>query len=103
MKFALKKLPPAEAEEIEAACWYDEQQAGLGDRFLDAVDAAIRSLSHNALIHRVRYADVRRVGVPGFPNYGVFYYVKSGEVRIISVFHGSRDPRWLHERRKQLG
>ena len=103
MKFALKKLPTAEAEEIEAACWYDEQQTGLGDRFLDAVDSAIQSLSRNAFLHRVRYADVRRVGVPGFPKYGVFYYVKGEEVRIISVFHGARDPRALEGRRKQLG
>ena len=103
MKFALKKLPPAIADEFEAACWYDEQQPGLGHRFVDAVDSAVQSLSCNALIHRVRYADVRRVAVPGFPKYGVFYYLKAEEVRIISIFHGARDSRELHERRKLLG
>lgn len=102
MKFALKKLSPAEGDELEAACWYDEQQASLGSRFIDAVETAVRSLAQNALLHSIRFADVRRVAVPGFRQYGVFYYVKEEEVRIISIFHGSRNPAWLRERRRSL-
>lgn len=103
MNFALKKLPPAEVDELAAACWYEDRQSGLGHRFLDAVESAVQALAKNALIHRVRYADVRRVAAPGFPQYGVFYYVAGEEVRIISIFHGARDTRELFERRQQTG
>lgn len=102
MKFVLKKLRLAEADEFEAACWYEEQQPGLGSRFIDAVDSTVRSLAENALLYFIRFADVRRVAVIGFPKYGVFYYVKENEARIISIFHGSRDPGWLRKRRREV-
>src|SRR5256885_396735 len=103
MRFVLKKLPPAEADLLQAACWHDEQERDLGSRFIDTVELAVRSLAENALLYRIRFADVRRMPVPNFPKYGVFYYLEGDEVRIISIFHGSRHPRWLRQRRRQSG
>ena len=54
MTFVVKKLRPAEEDALEAAVWYDEREQGLGDDFLDEVDSAVRALSRDALIHRVR-------------------------------------------------
>jgi hypothetical protein len=34
-------LPAAELESIQAAIWYDDRQAGLGDEFLEEVEDAI--------------------------------------------------------------
>ena len=75
MTFVLKKLRPAEEDALEAALWYDEREAGLGDDFLDEVEAAVLALSRNAMIHRVRFADVRRAPVRRFRFYGVYYVV----------------------------
>ena len=63
MKFAVKKLRPAEEDALEAALWYDEREPGLGDDFLDEVDAAVRRLEQDALIHSLRFSDVRRAPV----------------------------------------
>jgi plasmid stabilization system protein ParE len=103
MKFELKKLPPAEADELAAALWYDEQQHGLGDDFLDAVEETVRSLTRDALLYRVRFAGVRRAPVRRFPFYGVFYTVDGPMVKILAIFHGRRHPRRLSERRQQMG
>jgi plasmid stabilization system protein ParE len=102
MKFALKKLPPAEVEQFTAARWYDEHEPGLGDRFLDAVEAAIQSLAKTPQIHRIRFGDVRRIAVKKFSFYGVYFVIRDKEVWVISIFHGRRDPRWLRERRSGL-
>ena len=105
MSFVVKKLRVAEDDAVEAAAWYDEREPGLGlgDDFLEAVDTAARTLADNALIHRVRFADVRRVAVRRFKFYGIYYLVRGQEVWVIAVHHGRRHPRWLQQRRQQVG
>jgi hypothetical protein len=56
MKFAVRKLKPADADALKAAVWYDEQQPGLGDAFFDDMDTAIAALAENPLIYSVRFA-----------------------------------------------
>src|SRR5437762_5681048 len=63
MSFVVKKLPPAEQDALEAAIWYEERQPGLGEEFLSEIDRAVRALGETALLHRVRFADVRRAPV----------------------------------------
>jgi hypothetical protein len=60
VSFVVKKLLPAEQDALEAAIWYEERQSGLGDEFLTEVDRAVRALGETALLHRVRFADLRR-------------------------------------------
>jgi plasmid stabilization system protein ParE len=103
MKFEIRKLRPAEEDELAAALWYDEQQPGLGDQFLTVLEATIRSLADDALIYRLWFGDVRRVAVQRFSDYGVFYVVEGSLVKIIAVSHGARHPRRLRERRRQVG
>jgi plasmid stabilization system protein ParE len=103
MSFVVKKLPLAEHDALEAAIWYEERQPGLGDEFLTEVDRAVRALSDSALLHRVRFADVRRAPVHRFKFYGVYYVVQQAEVWVLAIFHGRRHPRRLEERREQIG
>lgn len=103
--FVVKKLPPAEQDALEAAIWYEERQPGLGDlgdEFLTEVDRAVRALGETALLHRVRFADVRRAPVHRFKFYGVYYIVHEQEIWILAIFHGRRHPRGLEERREQI-
>jgi plasmid stabilization system protein ParE len=102
MNFAVKKLPPAEEDAFAAAAWYDEREAGLGDDFLDEVEAAVRALSCDALVYRVRFGDVRRAPVRRFKFYGIYYCVQENEVWIIAIEHGRRHPRHLQKRRRDV-
>lgn len=97
MSFVVKRLPEAEADVLESAAWYDEQQPGLGDRFLDELDEAVASLSRDAMAFRVRFRDVRRVNLSTFP-YGVFYRVNGEVVEVLAVLHGARHPRVARRR-----
>ena len=102
MPAALRRLPPAVADIIRAAEWYDDQQPGLGDDFVAEVDAVIKSLPENPYAHAIRFADVRCARLKRFKKYGVFYFIWQDEVIVFSVFHGSRHPRRLRQRRREL-
>jgi plasmid stabilization system protein ParE len=102
MSFVVKKLPLAEQDALEAAIWYEERQLGLGDEFLNEVNQAVRALSESALLHRIRFADVRRAPIPRFKFYGVYYIVHEQEVWILAIFHGRRHPRRLQQRRGEI-
>jgi plasmid stabilization system protein ParE len=96
-----RKLPLAEQAALDAAIWYEKRQPGLGEEFLNDVDRAVRVLSDSALLHRIRFADVRRAPIHRFKFYGVYYVVRENEVWILAIFHGRRHPRTLQERRRQ--
>ena len=80
MSFVVKKLPLTEQDALEAAIWYEERQPGLGDEFLTEVDRAVRALGETALLHRVRFADVRQAPLHRFKFYGVYYIVHEQEI-----------------------
>jgi plasmid stabilization system protein ParE len=103
MSFVVRKIPHADEDMLEAARWYDRRELGLGDQFLDEVDAAVASLGDRALLYAVRFADARRAPVRRFRKYGVFYVIRGEEVVVFAVVHGSRSPRWARLRRRLLG
>jgi plasmid stabilization system protein ParE len=102
MRFAIKRPKEVEADQLAAACWYDEQQPGLGDDFLDESEAVIASLADSALVHSIRFANVRCARLKRFKRYGVYYIVHEREVLVLAIHHGARDPRSLLARVKKL-
>jgi plasmid stabilization system protein ParE len=103
MNFVVRKPRPVDDDQLAAALWYDEQQPGLGDAFLDESESVIASLSATALLHAPRFADVRWARLRRFHQYGVFYVIRGQEVRLLAIQHGARHPAWLHKRRQALG
>lgn len=103
MKFVIRRPRPVEEDQLAAALWYDEQQPGLGDAFLDESETVITALADNPLLYSIRFADVRCVRLQRFKRYGVFYLVRGQEIILLAIHHGSRDPRLLRERKEQLG
>lgn len=103
MSYVVKILTPADTDAVEAALWYDSQVPGLGAEFLEQINVATQPLATNPEIHRIRFADVRRVPVHRFKFYGLYHLIQGAEVWVIAVHHGRRHPRWLRERRKEIG
>jgi len=83
----------ARAELIGAQDWYEGEAPGLGDRFLQAVDAVAERLSANPLQFPVVYKNVRRALLRRFP-YSLFFVIEddTDAVLVIACFHASRDP-----------
>ena len=95
LPFTLHSL--AELDVLGAWEWYEQQQPGLGDRFVVAVGAAIVRASRwpNAgtpAIHDDN-GDVveRKVATTGFP-YAVRYRVTAEQLVVMAVYHQRRRP-----------
>ena len=97
---ALKRHQLVRADLRAAFDWYEDQQTGLGLKFMEEFRQALRLLRRAPMLFSIRFTDVRRLNMRRFP-YGVFYVVRSDEVRILAVLHASRDTGLvLVERRK---
>ena len=103
MSFEVRKTRPAEEDLLEAALWYDCREPGLGDQFLNEVDAAVAALAEHAFLSSVKFEGARRAPVRRFKKYGVWYVQRAREVIVFAVVHGRRSPRWVRLRRKLLG
>jgi hypothetical protein len=92
-------LEQAEQDLAEGHAFYDCQQVGLGDYFLDSMFAEIDSLMIYAGIHRVVFGSHRLLGRI-FP-YAVYYDVVGDKALVWAVVDCRRDPSWIMKRVKQ--
>ena len=89
MPAKLVVAPEAELDIAEAYVWYERRRIGLGEEFLEPVDACVgryRQPEMYSLAHDV----YRRALIRRFP-YAVFYEFAESTVTVYSVFHTSRD------------
>lgn len=92
MSFRLVIRRDAEADLNDAYAWYEEQRIGLGEVFLDTVEAALTDIAANPKLHPVVHQEVRRALIRRFP-FGIHYLVEDDAVVVLAVFHASRDPK----------
>jgi plasmid stabilization system protein ParE len=79
----------------EAALWYEDRVAGLGNRFLTEVEAALARIDEMPLlgppwIHRGVPEGVRRMFVRSFPYTAI--YVLEPRVVVVAIAHAHRRP-----------
>lgn len=87
--------PEADAEFAAQIDYYEEAQAGLGQRFYREVIGCLDWIAANPTLPRLR-KDFRRVNLKVFPFY--IAYVTEGDcVWVLAVAHGYRRPRyWMN-------
>lgn len=88
--------PEAENEMIEAAAYYEAQQADLGKRFLAAIQDATNGILINPRLYPVVDLNVRRCLTKVFP-FGVLFRIEPDEIVVVAVMHLARHPDyWKH-------
>ena len=99
MSFPTKILPKARLDIIGTNIWYNEQQAGLGKRFRNALTETIALFRDQPLLFAERYRGVRLAPLKKFP-YLVYFVFDEQQQRIviIAVLHGGRNPEVWKER-----
>jgi plasmid stabilization system protein ParE len=97
---AIRLENEASAELHDAVEWYEERQAGLGQRYLEAIESTFRQLlqyPHAGVRMPLVPPDlnVRRVPVLRFP-YSIVYIETNDAIRVLAVVHDRRRPGyWL--------
>ena len=79
--------------EIQAAYdYYEEQQKGLGERFLSVLDNVFERITEYPFSFPKRKGGFRECYLGQFP-FLIIYKVKGQNIYIYAVFHTSRNPR----------
>ena len=95
MKWAVVIGPRAERDIENARQWYEKQQIGLGDRFLDEIGHAVLALKKDANCFPLYYRRFRRVLLPRFP-YKIFFVIEGDRALVFRILHAKQDhPRRL--------
>lgn len=86
-------LPSAIADLALGFAFYEKQQPGLGDYFLDSLFADIDPLAHHAGIHRQVFGS-HRLLARTFP-FAIYYSVNGDRAHVKAVLDCRRDPHWI--------
>ena len=86
----------------EAVDWYEAQEIGVGWRFDDALQAFLQTLAHNPERFRLAARLTHKAKMPEPWPYSIYFTVNTEhrEVKILAVWHGSRNPAELRRRLK---
>ncbi|MFK7980434.1 MAG: type II toxin-antitoxin system RelE/ParE family toxin [Saprospiraceae bacterium] len=100
MKYKIKLHPIAKLELIDTFQYYEDQQKGLGRRFLKAYQEKTRFLADNPEACELVSLDKRRAVVNPF-KYNVIYQINISKkiIVILAVMHGSRSPKRWQDRK----
>ena len=81
--------------------WYEIQKPNLGYDFINSIDRSLKTISQNPHTYPAVHKNVRRCVIKKFP-FCIYYIAEdeSKEVRVIAVFHNSRNP-LVWKKRKQ--
>lgn len=82
--------PLAGADVADAFEWYEVQQAGLGERFLDDVGVAMTLLSEFGEAGPTVHGSLRRVLLRRFP-YAIYYTLDHEVIEVRACLHLRRD------------
>ena len=97
MSLPIVFLPEARTEYDEAYDWYEAQSPGLGNAFGNRVEDVLKQVAATPEMHQMIHKDARRAVVRKFP-YSVIYRLLPGQVLVIAIFHGKRNPKVWQER-----
>ncbi len=75
--------------------FYDQQEIGIGDYFLDSLFADVDSLVLYGGIHRSAYG-FHRMLAKRFP-YGIYYKIIAEEVIVYRILDCRRNPDWIRK------
>jgi plasmid stabilization system protein ParE len=92
MSLRIRLKPSAASELADAMAWYDAEQSGLGDEFLNAVDDTLRRVAAHPLLYRECRPGVRLAVLKRFP-YLVFFVLDPEEIIVLACLHSRRNPR----------
>jgi plasmid stabilization system protein ParE len=91
MKQRLVVRSEAQLDAEEAAFWYDSQQLGLGDRFMEELDQLLTRVADSPRQFPELGLGARRGLMHRFP-YAVYFLAEEDSGVVIAILHQSRNP-----------
>ncbi|MDO5970033.1 type II toxin-antitoxin system RelE/ParE family toxin [Flavivirga aquimarina] len=76
----------------EASFWYESQKTGLSKKFQKDIKRGIDYISKQPETLQKRYGNVHIYFTNVFP-FGIHYIIDKNTIKVIAVFHTSKDPK----------
>ncbi len=86
----------AQLDLIDGYRFYENQELGLGNYFLDTLYSDIDSLRIYGGIHSIVFKNLHRALSKRFP-FAIYYTVESETVRVRAILDCRRNPSWIRE------
>lgn len=86
-------LGEVEVDLLDGRDFYDQQQQGIGDYFVDTIIADTESLVLHAGIHSKQFGFFRMLGKT-FP-FAIYYLLEGDVISVCGVLDMRRDPAWI--------
>jgi plasmid stabilization system protein ParE len=92
----IRLLETAKEDLREGWKFYENNAPGLGDYFLDCIQADVRSLKFYAGIHEMSEG-LHRMLAKRFP-FAVYYLIERETIDVYAILDCRRDPEWIVKR-----
>jgi len=93
----IRILDSASQDLIDGYHFYEKQESGLGDYFIDSLFSDIDSLQIYAGIHPIFFGKYYRMLAKRFP-FAVYYQVTGDEVLVYAVLDCRQNPAWVRQK-----
>lgn len=97
MNYELILKEEADREVIEGYIWYEKQQRGLGDFFLEEVEKYLNLIKKNPHLYAIRHNNKRAAVLRRFP-FLIAYEQIEKQIVVYAVFNTNQNPRKLKDR-----
>ena len=71
--------------------WYEKQSYGLGNNFLNSVEAGIHKILENPKLYKIQHANFHACIIRRFP-FSIFYTLEDEGIVVHAIFDDRRDP-----------
>jgi plasmid stabilization system protein ParE len=99
MAFEVELTEEARADYYQIIDWYEKQQSGLGLRFYSLMNELFQKLELHPSHYSFYRKPFRQTTIKGFP-YRAVFKIEKDKVRIVAIFHTSRNQKALIKRFK---
>jgi toxin ParE1/3/4 len=89
----IRFLSEVDEDVSDAYLWYEDKRLGLGEAFLEELEALFPRIEKRPNTFPPEERPVRKALLDRFPYKVLFRQEEDGIITIIAVFHTSRDPK----------
>lgn len=97
MSYVLENTTFADEDILEAAQWYEDQEKGLGSKFLNDLESLLNYLEKNPLLFPQKTSGIHQAPLKIFP-YVLAYKIIGPKIILIAVFNCYQHPKKLRNR-----
>jgi len=98
-KFKIDLSDEAEKDFEESYNYYLDQNEKVADKFYNEVNKSLDAISTNPDIYVLFFKDIKKYVLKKFP-FIIYYQFKDLVVKVIAIFHTSRNPEIWKKRNK---